>query len=95
MNLPGCLAPRAALRSVVLKPSVNHSVRYVGWKIATSTYPTSKTSLIRSSSEYFWNFSIGQWVSAGARPWYAWKHSIQPFAYRSAPGTQLSGAAFQ
>ena len=37
----------------------------------------------------------GQWVSFGPRLWYAWKHSIQPLAYCSAPGTQLSGAAFQ
>src|SRR4051812_48379977 len=41
------------------------------------------------------NFSIGQWVSFGARLMYAWKHSIHPFAYCSAPGTQLSGPAFQ
>ena len=41
------------------------------------------------------NFSIDQCVSGGPSPWYAWKHSIQPLAYCSAPGTQLSGAAFQ
>ena len=69
MNLPGCFSPRAALRSVVLKPSVYHSFRYVGWKTATSTYPSSKTSFIRSSSEYFWKCSIGQWVSGGPSPW--------------------------
>src|SRR5690242_1749826 len=40
------------------------------------------------------NFSIVQWVSFGPRLWYAWKHSIQPFAYCSAPFTQLSGPAF-
>ncbi len=55
MNLPGCFSPSAALRSVVLNPSLYHSVRYVGWKIATSTWPSSKTSFMRSSSEYFWN----------------------------------------
>ena len=95
MNLPGCFFPISALRSVVLKPSVYHSFRFVGWKMATSTCPSSKTSFIRSSSEYFWKCSIVQCVSGGPRPWYAWKHSIQPLAYCSAPGTQLSGAAFQ
>ena len=95
MNLPGCFSPISALRSVVLKPSLYHSFRYVGWKMATSTCPSSKTSFIRSSSEYFWKCSIVQWVSGGPSPWYAWKHSIQPLAYCSAPGTQLSGAAFQ
>ena len=69
MNMPGCFSPSAAFRSVVLKPSLYHSFRSVGWKIATSTCPSSKTSFIRSSSEYFWNFSIGQWVSFGPSDW--------------------------
>jgi hypothetical protein len=41
------------------------------------------------------NFSIDQWVSAGPSDWYAWKHSIQPFAYFSAPDTQFWGVASQ
>src|SRR6476646_8386276 len=39
------------------------------------------------------NFSIGQCVSGGPSPMYAWKHSIHPFAYCSWPLTQLSGPA--
>src|SRR3954453_23302475 len=39
--------------------------------------------------------SIDQCVSGGPRPSYAWKHSIQPLAYSSAPGTQFSGLASQ
>ena len=34
-------------------------------------------------------------MSAGPSPWYAWKHSIQPLAYSSAPGFQLAGLASQ
>ena len=47
------------------------------------------------SSEYFWNLSSGQCVSAGARPMYAWKHSIQPLANSSWPFTQFAGLASQ
>ena len=65
----GYFAASAASLSVVLKPFVYHSFRYVDWKMATSTWPSSKMSRTKSSSEYFWNFSIGQWVSAGPRPW--------------------------
>ena len=79
----------------MLKPRVYHSLRYVGWKIAMSTWPSRKTSFSKSSSEYFWNFSSGQWVSGGPSPMYAWKHSIHPFAYCSAPCTQLPGLASQ
>ena len=52
----------------VLKPSVYHSFRYVDCRIATSTPASSNTSLTKSSSEYFWNFSSGQWVSGGPEP---------------------------
>src|SRR5215207_3299785 len=38
---------------------------------------------------------MDQCVSAGARPWYAWKHSIQPLANCSWPGTQFCGVASQ
>ena len=61
----------------------------------TSTWPSSKTSRSKSSAVYFMNFSIGQCVSGGPRPWYAWKHSIQPLAYSSAPFTQFAGLASQ
>ncbi len=69
MNLPGCFSDSAPLRSVVLNPSVYHSLRYVGWNTATSTYPSSNTSFMRSSSEYFWKCSSDQWVSGGPRLW--------------------------
>jgi len=69
MNFPGYFSARIALRSVVLKPSLYHSFRYVGWKMATSTWPASKTSVIRSCSEYFWYFSIGHRVFSGPSPW--------------------------
>src|SRR5882757_661131 len=95
MNLPGCRSARSPLASVVLKPAVYHWRRLVGWKTATSTWPSSNRSVIICSSEYFWNFSIGQCVSAGPRLWYAWKHSIPPLAYCSWPGTQFAGLASQ
>ena len=91
----GYFSTSSAFFSSVLKPSVYHSFRYVDWKMPTSTQPSSKTSLTKSSSEYFWNFSIGQCVSSGPRPMYAWKHSIQPFAYCSWPLTQFAGLASQ
>ncbi len=69
MNLPGWCLPISAFFSVVLKPSLYHSFRYVGWNTATSTYPSSKTSFIRSSSEYCWKCSIDQCVSGGPSPW--------------------------
>ena len=52
-----------------LKPFVYHSFRYVDWKTALSTSPSMKTSFSKSSTEYFWNFSSVQCVSAGPRPW--------------------------
>ena len=52
-----------------LKPFVYHSFRYVDWKTALSTPPSLKTSFSKSSTEYFWNFSSVQCVSAGPRPW--------------------------
>src|SRR6185312_6273800 len=85
----------AAFFSAVLNPVVYHSFRYVDWRIATSTPASSNTSLVKSSSEYFMNFSSGQCVSSGPRPMYAWKHSIQPFAYCSCPLTQFAGLASQ
>src|SRR3954462_9878985 len=95
MSLPGKRSSSAALCSMSLKPSVYHSFRYVDWKTAVSTCPSTKTSFSKSSTEYFWKCSIVQCVSAGPRPWYAWKHSIQPLAYSSAPGFQFSGLASQ
>ena len=68
ISLPGCFSAIAPLASAVLNPVVYHSFRYVDWKIPTSTPPSSNTSLTKSASEYFMNFSIGQWVSAGPRP---------------------------
>ena len=68
-NLSGCFFASSPLRSVVLKPSLYHSRRYVDWKIATSTCPSSKTSRISWSSETFWKSSIVWWVSAGPSDW--------------------------
>src|SRR3954452_22167816 len=84
----------AAFWSMSLNPFVYHSFRYVDWSTALST-PAPKTSFSKSSTEYFWKCSMDQCVSAGPRPWYAWKHSIQPFAYSSAPGFQFAGLASQ
>src|ERR1700684_1559665 len=39
------------------------------------------------------NFSMGPCGDSGPSLWYAWKHSIQPFAYFSWPLTQLLGPA--
>src|SRR4051795_5091491 len=84
----------AAFWSMSLNPFVYHSFRYVDCSTALST-PAPNTSFSKSSTEYFWKCSIDQCVSAGPSPWYAWKHSIQPFAYSSAPLTQFSGDASQ
>ena len=67
INLSGYFSASRALRSAVLKPSEYHSLKYVDWNTPTSTWPSSKTSLTKSSSEYLRNFSIGQCVSSGPR----------------------------
>src|SRR3954465_9025176 len=95
ISLPGKRSSSAALWSMSLTPVVYHSFRYVDWNTALSTWPSVNTSFSKSSIEYFWKCSSDQCVSAGPRPWYAWKHSIQPFAYSSAPGFQFAGLASQ
>src|SRR3954451_16223775 len=84
-----------AFCSMSLKPFVYHSFRYVDCSTALSTCPSVNTSFSKSSIEYCWKSSIDQCVSAGPRPCEALKHSIQPFAYSSAPGFQFAGLASQ
>src|SRR5262249_14095016 len=95
ISLAGKRSSSAALWSMSLNPVVYHSFRYVDWNTALSTCPFVNTSFSKSSTEYFWKCSSVQCVSAGPRPWYAWKHSIQPFAYSSLPGFQFAGLASQ
>ena len=67
--LSGKRSISAPFWSASLNPFVYHSFRYVDWKTAASTPPSTKTSFSKSSRVYFWNFSSGQCVSAGPRPW--------------------------
>src|SRR5437763_1703842 len=55
----------------------------------------SLEKFMKYSEADFMNFSSDQCVSGGPRPMYAWKHSIQPFAYCSWPLTQFAGLASQ
>jgi hypothetical protein len=65
ISLPGKRSRNGAFCSIALNPSLNHSLKYVDWKMPMSTCPSLKTSLSKSSSEYFSKCSSVQCVSGG------------------------------